>query len=165
MAAPLAGAAKLGDTATRPMPKPTSAAMKIARIFDSPCVLERRRPSASHVLAFGYRVLRSEIRPGGAAFIRRSACRQIAPYRDDKRHWLKSYALHSEQCVAGSFIACSLPGLALTLAHGSAPDSPSRRRRRGDCAAGGAGGALSAIRALHHHRARAARCARRAQAC
>src|SRR6266567_1237426 len=24
------------------------------------------------------------------AFIRRSACRQIAPYRDDKRHWLKA---------------------------------------------------------------------------
>src|SRR5262245_62184510 len=63
MAAPLAGVAKLGDTPTRPMPKPTSAAMKIARIFDSPCVLERRRPSASHALAFGDRVLRSEIRP------------------------------------------------------------------------------------------------------
>src|SRR5215475_2480896 len=63
MAAPLAGAAKLGATPTRPMPKPTSAAMKIARIFDSPCVLERHRPSASHALAFGDRVLRSEIRP------------------------------------------------------------------------------------------------------
>jgi hypothetical protein len=49
------------------MPKPNSAAMKIARIFDSLCVLKRRRPSASHVLAFGDRVLRSEIRPGGAA--------------------------------------------------------------------------------------------------
>src|SRR5262252_3665871 len=43
--------------------QPTSAAMKIARIFYSPCVLKRRRPSASHVLAFGDRVLRSEIRP------------------------------------------------------------------------------------------------------
>jgi hypothetical protein len=65
--------------------------MKIARIFDSPCVLKRRRPSASHVLAFGDRVLRSEIRPGGAA--RASVDRLVAKspqYRDDKRHWLKA---------------------------------------------------------------------------
>src|SRR5262249_57468989 len=63
MATPLAGAAKLGATPARPMPKPTSAGVKIARIFYSPCVLKRRRPSASHALAFGDRVLRSEIRP------------------------------------------------------------------------------------------------------
>src|SRR5262249_60824139 len=73
-------------------------------------------------------------------------------------------ALQSEQSVASSFIACSSHGLALTLAHGSATDSPSRRRSRRDCAAGGAGGALSPIRPFHHHRARAAGCARRAQA-
>src|SRR5215510_10328421 len=160
MATPLAGAARLGATPARPMPKPTSAAMKIARIFYSPCVLKRRRPSASHVLAFGDRVLRSEIRPAAP---RSSVDRLVAPNRPVPRRQTplaQSYALDSEQCVAGSFIACSLRGLALTLAHGSAPDSPSRRRRRGDCAAGGAGGALSAIRALHHHRARAAGCAR-----
>jgi hypothetical protein len=32
VAAPDAGAAKLGDTAQTPMPKPTNAAMKIARM-------------------------------------------------------------------------------------------------------------------------------------
>src|SRR5262245_40234192 len=41
-------------------------------------------------LTFGDRVLRSEIRPTASGCIRRSAPRQIAPYRDDKRHWRKS---------------------------------------------------------------------------
>ena len=58
--APEAGAAKPGDTAQAPMPKPTNAAMKIARISLS-LVLEGRRPRASHGLTFGHRVLRSEI--------------------------------------------------------------------------------------------------------
>jgi hypothetical protein len=58
------------------MPKPTSAAKKIARIVDSPCVLKRRRPSASYGLAFGDRVLRSELGRLRRAFIRRSAHRQ-----------------------------------------------------------------------------------------
>jgi hypothetical protein len=89
VAAPDAGAAKLGDTAQTPMPKPTNAAMKIARMSFS-LLLEGRRPSASHGLAFGDRVLRSEIRPAAPRCIRRSAARQIAPYRDDKRHWRKS---------------------------------------------------------------------------
>jgi hypothetical protein len=62
VAAPDAGAAKLGDTAQTPMPKPTNAAMKTARMSFS-LLLEGRRPSASHGLAFGDRVLRSEIRP------------------------------------------------------------------------------------------------------
>jgi hypothetical protein len=43
-----------------------------------------------HGLAFGDRVLRSEIGRRRRAFIRRSAARQIAPYRDDKRHCRKS---------------------------------------------------------------------------
>src|SRR5262249_11352315 len=78
-ALPFAGAAKLGDAPTRPMPKPTRAAKKIARIVDSPCVLKRRRPSASRGLAFGDRVLRSELGRLRRAFIRRSAHRQSPP--------------------------------------------------------------------------------------
>ena len=48
VAAPDAGAAKLGDTAQTPTPKPTNAVMKIDACH-SPCFPRRRRPSASMV--------------------------------------------------------------------------------------------------------------------
>ena len=86
MAAPDAGAAKLGDTAQTPMPKPTNAVMKIVRMSFS--LLPEAAPTERlHGLAFADRVLRSEIRPTAPRCIRRSALRQIAPYRDDQRHW------------------------------------------------------------------------------
>src|SRR4029453_6134158 len=164
MAAPFPGAAKLDDAPTRPKLKLTNAAIKIARISHSPCFLEKGADGAPSMLwrlasacggpRFGRR---------RRAFIRRSAL-EIAPYRDDRRHWLKIYALQSEQRVAGSFIACSWRAAALTVAHGQRTDSPSRRRGRRNCVARGAGGALSPVRALHHHGSRTAGRARRAQA-
>src|SRR6516164_9842920 len=90
MATPLAGAAKLGDTPARPMPKPTSC-------WDEDCThfrlsLRPREAPTERLPCSGVWRPRAAVRDsaGGAAFIRRSACRQIAPYRDDKRHWLKA---------------------------------------------------------------------------
>ena len=88
MVAPDAGAAKLGNPAQTPMPKPTNAAVKIARMSFS--LLSEASTGRLHGLAFGDRVLRLEFGRPRRAFIRRSAVRQIAPYRDDKRHCCKS---------------------------------------------------------------------------
>ena len=89
MAAPDAGAAKLGATAQTPTPKPTNAVIKIARMSFS--LLPEAAPTERlHGLTLADRVLRSEIRPAAPRCIRRLAPRQIAPYRDGKRHWHKS---------------------------------------------------------------------------
>jgi len=86
VAAPDAGAAEPGDTAQTPMPKPTNAAIKIARMSFS--LLPEAAPTERlHGLTFADRVLRSGVRPAAPRCIRRSAPRQIAPYRDGKRHW------------------------------------------------------------------------------
>jgi hypothetical protein len=72
-----AGAAKPGDTAQTPTPKPTNAVMKIVRMSFS--LLPEAAPTERlHGLAFADRVLRSEIRPAAPRRIRRSAPRQIA---------------------------------------------------------------------------------------
>jgi hypothetical protein len=91
MTSPLAGAAKVGDIPASPMPNATSAGMTIARIILSLQYQRGADRGVSRDLTFGDRVAAvPRFGRQRRAFIRQPACRQIAPQRDDKRHWAES---------------------------------------------------------------------------